>query len=246
MRKLLAHPLRTLTIAIFLFALSGSIAHPSSLPLPLGRLSDYGNVLDRHGRERISTLIDEAKIDVGIEVTILSSWENPYEDIDRYSHALLDAWNLARGKTLFAVFLKEGRNWQVRVLSGRQTAAAHPGLARAVEAGITNLVEHRRIEEAMVELFDLLDRHSRPQGAPFSAAGRRDTGRALTIILFIVSLALIALFINQRVCPRCGRILRPRERRTFVPYQGRNVIYYCRRCGYSRTKKRRGLGGRGG
>ncbi len=133
-----------------LFALTGVAA---SLPSPIGQLCDYGNVLDRHGRERINALIEEAKSRSAIEVTILASWENPYEDIDRYSYALLDAWDLSRGKTLFAVFLKEGRNWQVRVLPGDQTAVACPGLAASIEAGITDLVEHQRIEEAMVKFF---------------------------------------------------------------------------------------------
>lgn len=243
MRDLLAHPLRPLTIAILFFALSGIAAHPAYLPLPRGRLSDYGNVLDRHGREQISALIEEAEGRLGIEVTILASWEDPFGDIDRYSHALLDAWNLARGRTLFVVFLRERRDWQVRVLSGARTATTHPGLARAVEDGISELVAHRRIEEAMVELFDLLVRHSTPQGVPPPSAPGTGAGRVLTILLFVATLVLIALFIDQRICPRCGRILRPRERRMFTSYQGRNVIYYCRRCGYSRAKKKRGFWG---
>ncbi len=246
MRELLAHPLSPLRIAILLFLFSGVVVSATSLPLPIGRLSDYGNVLDRHGREQISSLIDEAQARFGIEVTIHATWENPYEDLNRYTYALLDAWNLARGKTLLVVFLKEGRNWQVKVLAGDQTASVYPGLARAIETGITDLVDHRRIEEAMVKLFDLLARYIAPQSGSPSSVRETHGSRALAILFFIASLVLTSLFIHRRICPRCGRILRVRESRAFGPYGERDVVYYCRRCGYSRTKNRRGPGGRGG
>jgi len=234
--------LNTLLLCL-LFALTGVA---TSLPRPIGQLCDYGNVLDRHGREQINALIEEAKSRSAIAVTILASWENPYEDIDRYSHALLDAWTLSRGKTLFAVFLKQGRDWQVRVLSGDQTAAAYPGLAASIELGITDLVEHRRIEEAMIKFFSLLSVWISPTGdAAVPAMDRRGTA-LLSGLLVLVLLVTAVFFTSRRVCPRCGHLLRVRENRAFGPYGARNVIYYCRRCGYSRAKNRRGSGGRGG
>ena len=226
-----------------LFALTGVAA---SLPSPIGQLCDYGNVLDRHGRERINALIEEAKSRSAIEVTILASWENPYEDIDRYSYALLDAWDLSRGKTLFAVFLREGRNWKVRVLPGDQIAVSYPGLAASIEAGITDLVEHRRIEEAMVKFFSLLSVWISPMGdAAAPAMDRRGTA-VLSGLLVLVLLVTAVFFTSRRVCPRCGHLLRVRENQAFGSYGARDVIYYCRRCGYSRAKNRRGPGGRGG
>lgn len=235
--------LRSALFLCLLFALTGVAA---SLPHPIGPLCDYGNVLDRHGRERINALIEEAKSRSAIEVTILASWENPYEDIDRYSYALLDAWDLSRGKTLFAVFLKEGRNWQVRVLPGDQTAVAYPGLAASIEAGITDLVEHRRIEEAMVKFFSLLSVWISPMGDGAAPVVDRRGTVLLSGLLVLVVLIVAAIFISRRVCPRCGHLLRVRETRAFGPYGARDVVYYCRRCGYSRAKDRRGSGGRGG
>lgn len=225
---------------VLLILLAGIAIEADFLPLPIGQLSDYGSVLDRYGRERISSLIEGAQDRFGIEVYILASWENPYRDIDHYAVALLDTWNLGAGKTLLAVFLKEGRDWEVNVLTGAKTSAAYPQLARRVEEGINNLVEHRRVEEAMVELFSVLERQISPESPAPRFVREARGGRSLSVLLLVGSLALLALFIQRRVCPRCGRILRVRASRVFGPYGGENVIYYCRKCGYSRTKKGEG------
>ncbi len=248
MRKLLAHTLCSVkssllwaSISIILFS-----AIASALPLPIGALNDYGNVLDRHGRERINTLISAAKSRYGIDVTILASWDNPYDTIDQYAYAILDSWGLARGNTLLAVFLKKGRNWEVKVLGGELVARAHPGLSAQLEAGVSDLVLHRRIEEAMVALFAVLDNKidalpSRETGAKAGA------NRALFIVLIIIGVGLSALFVSRRICPRCGHVLHRRIRPSFRSYGGEDVVYYCRHCGYTRTvTRKRGTRGRGG
>jgi hypothetical protein len=212
------------------------------LPRPIGQLSDYGNVLDHNGRERITTLIEQAYSRFGLSVYILASWEDSDDDILRHAAALLDTWKLARGRTLLTVFLKSGRDWNVSVLSGAQTTEAYPHLARKVEDGITGLVEHRRIEEAMVMLFEVLERQVSPvmtQVAPSSeqSASSGKGYRVIAVLLLLACLGVIGLFIHRRICPRCGRILRIRESRVFGPYQRDDVIYYCQRCGFSRSKR---------
>jgi len=226
---------------VALFAVFISIGVKSyCLPRPIGQLSDYGNVLDRHGRERITSLIEETRERFGIDVYILASWEDPYGDPDRYAVTLLDGWNLAKGKTLLAVFLKTGKDWDVAILPGELTTVAYPQLAYKVKAGITHLVEHRRIEEAMVALFEVLQRQlSQGTQAGQSVSNRRGS-RVLSVLLLLGSLGLVAFFIHRRVCPRCGRILRVRKIRAFDPYQGGDVVYYCQRCNYSRAKKGEG------
>ncbi len=245
---MLAHPLhalsRPLAAGLLAFLLLGAAARAATLPLPIGPLSDYGNVLNRHGRERVLSLIDDTRARFGIAVNILASWENPYQDIDLYAHALLDDWGLASGRTLFAVFLRQGGNWQVKLLPGVQTAAAYPGLTQAVEAGLEDLVAHDRIEEAMVKLFALLDARLAPPQAAASKKPSGHAGRALLVIAFLVGVVAAALFIHRRLCPRCGRILRVREQRSFGLYGRPDTVYYCPRCGFSRTR-RRGPGGRG-
>lgn len=248
MRKLLAHHLCLLrgsllwaTIVLVLFS---NIAW--ALPLPIGALNDYGNVLDRHGRERVNTLISNAQARYGVDVTILASWENPYDSIDQYAYAILNSWGLARGNTILAIFLKEGRDWGIKVLCGDGVTRVHPDLASQLQAGISDLVAHRRIEEAMVALFGVLDEQIESGGTQKPATGT-GTGRTVWIVLLIVGLVVAALFVTKRVCPRCGHILRRRTRPSLRSYKEEDVVYYCRRCGYTRTvTRKRGPRGRGG
>lgn len=227
-------------MAIF-FALFAAVGAKSyCLPRPIGPVSDYGSVLDRYGRERIASLIEKTRDHYGIAVYILASWEDPYDDINRYAVAVLDAWNLARGKTILAVFLKSRGDWDVSVVAGELATAAYPQLARKVKAEIADLVTHHRIEEAMVALFGVIERQLSLKTRVEQTRTERKGSRLLPVLLLIGSLGLAAFFIQRRVCPRCGRILRIRKRRIVVPYRRGDVIYYCQRCGYSRAKRGEG------
>lgn len=244
MRKLFAHPLHALTaslnvlLVISLFTV-GVQFYTFALPLPLGQLSDYGNVLDRYGRERINGLIDGAYQRHRIEVYILVSWENPYDDTGSYARALLDAWRLASRKAFLAVFLKMESQWSVQVVAGSGLTSEHPLLAERLEADIANLVQHGRIEEAMVALFDSLEQELIKDSTPSEALRDGTTTRLVLVLLLIAATVILGLFIHRRVCPRCGRILRTRAAGMLSPYDRHIVVYYCRRCGYSRSREER-------
>ncbi len=244
MRKLLAHPVCALIRALVWTILVSSLVHSTvfALPLPIGQLNDYGNVLDRHGRDQLNALIDAARADYGIEVTILASWENPYDNIDQYTYSVLEAWGLAHGSTILAVFLKAENGWQAKVVSGERVARAHPDLSAVLAAGIADLVAHDRIQEAMVTLFQILDTELAPTR---STNKKSSNGRLLAVLFLVGGAAAAAFFISRRICPRCGRILRTRIGHGFGSYASREVVYYCRHCNYSRSTRRRGSGGRG-
>ena len=245
MRKLFAHPLYTLTfslnvlLVISLFTV-GVQFYTFALPLPLGQLSDYGNVLDHHGRERINGLIDTAYQRYRIEAYILASWENPYDDIGSYARALLDAWRLATRKAFLAVFLKMEHQWTVQVVAGSGLANEHPLFAERLKADIANLVQHGRIEEAMVALFDSLEQELIKDSTPSETQRDSTTTRLMPVFLLLAGTVILGVFIHRRVCPRCGRVLRTRATGILSPYDRHIVVYYCRRCGYSRSKEERG------
>jgi len=239
-RELLPHCLRRLRLGFApallaaVFAAAGLEA--VALPLPIGPVSDYGSVLDRHGREEILALVELAKQSSGIAVSLLASWEDPYNDVERYARAVLPAWGLAQGTTLLAVFVKTKDDWGAAVVAGQATAAAHPGLAESLEKGISDLVAHGRIPEAMRQLFSLLDRELKP---PPVRPTRERTGHAspaLSIGLGVAGGLLVLLFALRRICPRCGRFLRLYDRQGSGTTGARRRVYYCRRCGYSRAK----------
>lgn len=248
MRELLTHSLRPLAGALlFIFILIHYFACIGyGLPLPIGALSDYGNVLDRHGREKINNLIEDASLRYGIEVSILASWENPYDSVERYTYEIQHYWGLDKGNTILAVFVKEGRNWQVKVAGGSQVRGSYPNLAQFLESGMKDLVDHRRVAEAMVALFSQLDGYMDPTNVGQEAGGHT-SNRGLWVTLLIVGATGAAFFVSRRICPRCGRLLHRRTRPSIELYKQEDVVYYCRHCGYTRiVTKKRGPRGRGG
>ena len=244
MRKLFPHPLHALIASLtggFIIGLliAGPQFSTFALPLPIGQLSDYGNVLDRHGRERINELIDQAYQRYRIDVYILVSWENPYDSIDNYARALLDAWHLADRKALLAVFLKVEDQWSAQIVAGNGLAREHPLLAEHLDADIAELVQHGRIEEAMVALFDRLEQRFAGDTAPPETRNDGIQSRLGPVLFLVAGTVILGFFIHRRICPRCGRILRTRATGVPRPHDGHVVVYYCRRCGYSRSSEER-------
>jgi len=230
MRALLPHPVRHLAFGL-LFTAAVSTTALGQIPQPIGHLSDYGAVLDRHGRERVQGLIEQAWADFGLEVFILVSWENPYDTTDAFALAVADAWSLhAKGSVLLLVLVKAERDWSHAVVGtgdlSRSTAPSR------LWDGIEDLVAHRRIEEAMESFFELLPdalgrRPVSPSGAQSPSSAPPSTLTWLIPVIILVAGALL-LVIRRFVCPRCGRLLRREADR-----KGHGV-YSCRSCGYRR------------
>jgi hypothetical protein len=240
-RTLLPHPLRRL-IGLFAAAiiLVGFTASPDvALPQPIGKLSDYGAVLDRHGRERIEALIDEARQRFGVDVFLLASWENPLPDARALAETLFRSWGLTdRGATILVVFVRADGTWTHAVVGSSDLAAR--GVPPSLEAGIADLVHHQRIEEAMVRLFDLIPGRLEPVGEE----GGRGVGSGprlgwLVPVILLVAASLV-WGIHRRIGPRCGRILRvSTDRSALGTAGGSDRVYFCRSCGFRREGRRR-------
>lgn len=235
---MLTHPLRRLSLCWTPFLILAFLASLDvgvrGLPKPVGPVSDYGSVLDRHGREDILARIEQAKAKYGIDVWILASWDDPFDQVDRYASAVLQAWGLGQGKTLLAVFVKTKQDWSVSIVAGQATASAHPDLAATLRNGVASLVSHRRIQEAMTQLFVLLDRALAPTPIPRPRGPSGNVGRFIFVALGVGAAFGLMVLALRRICPRCGRILRLGKRHSVSTY-GRRV-YFCRRCGYTRAK----------
>lgn len=213
------------------------IGHP--LPLPIDNLTDFGAVLDRHGRDRIGRLISDTKHDLGLEVYILASWEDPLTDIDTYTEAVLNTWQLANGHTLLAVFLRSGNAWNVQVASGKPVASAHPNLCTIVRDAITNLVEHDRVEEAMYQLFTALEEAmAREPGVSVSTTpnGQKQHIRLIMGVSTVCLVISFVLFATWRICPRCGRLLHRQSSHRSQSTSQSTKLYQCGHCGYTRRK----------
>lgn len=234
MRALLSHSLHRLIRLLALIALcvcvSGSAAQ---LPQPIGQLSDYGAVLDRHGRERILELIEDAHARLGVEVFILASWENPFPDTKTFAVAIFDAWGLgARDSAILAVFVKTNGVWDHAVRGSSTRPDRSP--APKIEAEIAQLVSHRRIEEAMLALFAGLSRFLDPVADPTESSGSRRLPIGWIVLIVLLTATALIWAIHRRVCPSCGRILRKEPTARDASRQQRDRVYYCRACGFRR------------
>ena len=242
MRTLLPHSLRRLIPLVgFLVAVAGGGAScADSLPRPIGRLSDYGAVLDRHGRERIEARIDETQSRFGIDVYLLATWENPLSDATALAEALFRTWGLIeRRATVLAVFVRTNGVW-THAVAETGDLAQH-GLAKRLEAGVADLVAHRRIEEAMDALFHLVaDRVEPIDTSPPTEEGSGSPPAKWPIVLAVLLVAAgLVWVIRRRVCPRCGRWLRIAKGPSVGSRSiGANRVYYCRTCGLRRGGRR--------
>lgn len=233
MRALLTHPLHRLTGAVLLVALS-SVPIIAGLPRAIGFVSDYGSVLDRSGRERLSVLIEEVRTRTGLDVFILATWENPLSSVVALADGLLSAWDLERrGPTVLAVFLRDAGTWRHAVVANRALGVL--GLPERLSSDIRDLVEHDRIEEAMVRLVENLLEDARPASAEAGSVLEPRRGRGWTIPVVLAVAALLILLIRRRLCPRCGRLLHVAVSRQAVTT---DRVYFCRSCGFRRAPRR--------
>ena len=231
MRALLPHSLRRLALCLSLVAVA-PVPALCQIPQPIGHLSDYGAVLDRHGRERVNDLIEWAWTGFGVEVFILASWENLLASTDALAHAVADSWGLhEKGAALLLVLVKGEREWSHAVVgTGDLAGSATPG---RLEEGIADLVAHRRIEESMVSFFGLLPDALNKSPMDRSAEQSEETRPATSLAIWLIPVVILAagillLCIRRFMCPRCGRLLRREASRTG------HGVYSCRSCSYRR------------
>ncbi len=237
MRTLLSHPLLVLGLILSALSLTCSAA-PSGVPLPIGPLSDYGAVLDRDGRDAVNARIEQTERTLGVKVYVLASWESPQPDVESFANAVFSAWGLGSGRSLLAVFLRTGGDWSASVVASASVRTQYGTLAESLERRIADLVLHKRVEEAMLSLFDGLDEIKRPAKEPrveaTSAPRSRGLSPAVSIPLVAAGTAALVFLIHRRVCPRCGFILRISPPSGFSRARGR--VYSCRRCGFRRQR----------
>ncbi len=236
MRTLLAHSACLVIVGLLGFA---SFASAISVPLPIGNLSDYGAVFDRHGREEVNASITQISKLLRVDVYVLLTWESGYPNISQLADAVFASWNLSARRAILAVFLRTGTDWAAGVVASSTVRAELGGIEQRLEQRMADLVEHRRIEEAVRAMFDELRglpaarRASAAQAAPRTGSSSRGVPVAVVVGAPIAVVIALALLIRWRICPRCAGVLRV-ERSKFRSARGGNRVYSCRRCGYRR------------
>ena len=238
MRTLLAHSLCLVVAGVLGVSFAASAL---SVPSPIGNLSDYGAVFDRHGRDEVNASVAEIAKLLRIDVYVLLTWENAYPTVEQLADAVFGAWNLTPRRVILAVFLRVGTDWTASVAASSGVRAELGGIEQRLEQRMRDLVNHRRIEEAVRALFNELRglpaavRASAALAKQKPAASGDDLPIAVAVGAPLASVAVLAWVIHRRVCPRCAGILRVERSRSRTVRRSHSV-YYCRRCGYRRGR----------
>ncbi len=222
---------------MILAALSTFSVAQSGLPRPIGQLSDYGAVLDRSGREEVNARIARTEKTLGVKVYVLASWESPQPDVESFANAVFSAWGLGSSRSLLAVFLRTGGEWSASVVASAAVRTQYGALADGLERRMADLILHKRVEEAMLALFDGLDEIKRPAKEPRTKATPQKShglSPVVSILLVIAGTAALVWLIHRRICPRCGFFLRASRPRGFSRTRGK--VYSCSRCGFRRQR----------
>jgi uncharacterized membrane protein YgcG len=235
-RTLLAHSLCLVVVGTLGVSFGGSAA---SVPSPIGNLSDYGAVFDRHGRDEVNASIAEIAKLLRIDVYVLMSWESSYPTVAQFADAVFGAWSLSSRRVILAVFLRVGTDWTASVVASSSVRTELAGIEQRLEQRMRDLVDHRRIEEAVRALFNEL------RGLPAAVRARASLAKqktassggglpvAVAVGAPLACVAALAFLIYRRVCPRCAGILHT-ERPRFRTTRRSRRVYYCRRCEYRR------------
>ncbi len=210
-------------------------ADAAGVPSPIGNLSDYGAVFDRHGRDEVNASVAEVSKLLRIDVYILATWENAYPTTADLAQAAFAAWGLASRRAILAVYVRSGQNWTAAVVASASVRGELGAIDRRLEDRMADLVKHRRVGEAVRALFAELRNLPAAQRAASALAktppgGGRNPSAGVVIGSVAAGVLALALLIRWRVCPRCAGLLRVARSR----FSDSRRVYSCRRCGYRR------------
>jgi len=209
-----------------------------TVPSPIGKLSDYGAVFDRHDRDEVNASIDRIAKLLRVDVYVLASWENPLPSVEQLANAVFSAWNLTARRAILAVFLRTGLDWSASVVASSLVRGELGAIDERLEGRMADLVEHRRVKEAVRAMFDELEALPAAQRASAALAKanpseqRRGVPAAVMIGGGAALVVILAIAIRWRICPRCAGLLRTETSRFRASASRR--VYSCRRCGYRR------------
>jgi hypothetical protein len=209
------------------------------LPRPMGAINDYAAVLGG-ARQSLEEELQTIKENFHVQIIILATIYDPYDDPPRYAQEIWGFWKLGKD-TVLLVFVKEQtkNQWAFALRLGDEVRERFSSAdLERMQSGLSYLLERRRvktaIEESVKALRAMLEgSYGRP---PPSLSG----GRLLVWLWIVVGLAGlggVALGVRallQGRCPRCGA--RMRVYHTYSRQGARIAYRSCPRCGYSRLR----------
>jgi hypothetical protein len=234
--------MRYLHVALALAVVSIAMAQEPQeivLPRPMGAINDYAAVLGG-ARQSLEEELQTIKENFHVQIVILATIYDPYDDPPRYAQEIWGFWKLGKD-TVLLVFVKEQtkNQWAFALRLGDEVRERF-SLAdlERMQSGLSYLLERRRvktaIEESVKALRAMLE-GSYGQPPPSVSGGQLLVW--LWVVVGLAGLGGVALGVRallQGRCPRCGA--RMRVYHTYSRQGARIAYRSCPRCGYSRLR----------
>jgi uncharacterized membrane protein YgcG len=234
--------MRYLHVALALAVVSIAMAQEPQeivLPRPMGSINDYAAVLGG-ARQSLEEELQTIKENFHVQIVILATIYDPYDDPPRYAQEIWGFWKLGKD-TVLLVFVKEQtkNQWAFALRLGDEVRERFSSAdLERMQSGLSYLLERRRvktaIEESVKALRAMLE-GSYGQPPPSVSGGRLLVW--LWVVVGLAGLGGVALGVRallQGRCPRCGA--RMRVYHTYSRQGARIAYRSCPRCGYSRLR----------
>jgi uncharacterized membrane protein YgcG len=234
--------MRYLHVALALAAVSIAMAQEPEeivLPRPMGAINDYAAVLGG-ARQSLEEELQTIKENFHVQIVILATIYDPYDDPPRYAQEIWGFWKLGKD-TVLLVFVKEQtkNQWAFALRLGDEVRERFSSAdLERMQSGLSYLLERRRvktaIEESVKALRAMLE-GSYGQPPPSVSGGQLFLW--LWVVVGLAGLGGVALGVRallQGRCPRCGA--RMRVYHTYSRQGARIAYRSCPRCGYSRLR----------
>jgi uncharacterized membrane protein YgcG len=234
--------MRYLHVALALAVVSIAMAQEPQeivLPRPMGAINDYAAVLGG-ARQSLEEELQTIKENFHVQIVILATIYDPYDDPPRYAQEIWGFWKLGKD-TVLLVFVKEQtkNQWAFALRLGDEVRERFSSAdLERMQSGLSYLLERRRvktaIEESVKALRAMLE-GSYGQPPPSVSGGQLLVW--LWVVVGLAGLGGVALGVRallQGRCPRCGA--RMRVYHTYSRQGARIAYRSCPRCGYSRLR----------
>jgi uncharacterized membrane protein YgcG len=209
------------------------------LPRPMGAINDYAAVLGG-ARQSLEEELQTIKENFHVQIVILATIYDPYDDPPRYAQEIWGFWKLGKD-TVLLVFVKEQtkNQWAFALRLGDEVRERFSSAdLERMQSGLSYLLERRRVKTAIEESVKAL--RAMLEGSYGQPPPSLSGGRLLVWLWIVVGLAGlggVALGVRallQGRCPRCGA--RMRVYHTYSRQGARIAYRSCPRCGYSRLR----------
>jgi len=219
-------------LAAFVWATAsnGVGALAQNLPQQMGAINDYAAALG--GKPQRAPLKDQIETLLkrhGVQLVLLLSERNPFDDVERYGVALQQAWRIPQSQSVFSLFLKRKGRWYVRLWPSSDVLSVLGGnTLETLRKQVEQQARKGRVRQAAQQLVtEIINAFEAPSEPTSGSARPRGAGLGWLGLLF----ALLALWGVWRwlrsFCPRCTRRLN-------VTTRGKRRLRSCPRCGYNR------------